>query len=179
VANPLLINAAELLRRPGSERRVSLTTTVDELGIADERFAVDDVVTVELRLESLTDGIVVDGTISVPWHGTCRRCLAAAAGMLECEVNELYQHTITDPDAFELTGDQLDLRPMVREVILLDAPRMPLCRPDCAGLCPVCGADRNVDPCDCRQVVTDARWDALVELGAQLAHDDPSNPAAQ
>ena len=69
----------------------------------------------------------------------------AAAGEVHSEIHELYQQVVTDPDAFELVGDQLDLAPMVREVIVLDAPMSPLCRDDCQGLCPECGVDLNVE----------------------------------
>jgi uncharacterized protein len=169
MASPLLINAAELLRRPGSERPVALHTTVAELGIeADPRLVADAEIDVRLRLESLTDGIVVDGVVRTPWVGTCRRCLAAAAGIADSEVHELYQHVLTDPEAFEIVGDQLDLRQMVREIVLLDAPATPLCRDDCAGLCAVCGADRNSTDCGCVLDQVDPRWDALSELRAQL-----------
>ena len=59
---------------------------------------------------------------------------------------------------------------MVREYVLLDLPEAPLCRDDCAGICPQCGADRNESPCDCDTSVTDLRWSALE--GLRL--DDPS-----
>ena len=119
-SSPLRVNAAELLRRPGSEQRVEVAVQVVELGIAvegddaDHRFADGAEVGVHLRLEALTDGIVVDGTLDVPWHGTCRRCLADTSGVVHSDVHELYQRVITDPDAFELEGDLLDLQPVVR-----------------------------------------------------------------
>jgi uncharacterized protein len=168
MSNPLLINAAELLRRPGSDRRVDLHSTAAEIGISDPRFDADAPVDVALRLESLSDGIVVDGRVTAPWSDACRRCLGPAGGEVVAEVHELYQHTVTDPDAFEIVGDQIDLVPMVRENLLLEAPLAPLCRPDCAGLCPECGVDRNVTPCDCLTEVTDPRWDALTQLKANL-----------
>ncbi len=168
MSNSLLINAAELLRRPGSERRIGLETTVAELGIADRRFDVGATVVVSLRMESLTDGIVVDGELRAPWADSCRRCLAAASGEVVSEVHELYQQVITDPDAFPIVGDQIDLAPMVRENLLLDGPLAPLCRPDCAGLCPTCGIDRNTATCDCDASVVDPRWDALTQLRANL-----------
>ena len=80
----------------------------------------------------------------------------------------MYQQVITDPDAFEIVGDQIDMRSMVRENILLDAPVAPLCRPDCAGLCPNCGIDRNTATCACVAVSGDPRWDALSQLKANL-----------
>ncbi|HEY4608676.1 MAG TPA: YceD family protein [Ilumatobacteraceae bacterium] len=166
--SPLLINAAELLRRPGTERRVELESTVAELGIDDPRFDAEAAVDISLRLESLTDGIVVDGQLTVPWSDSCRRCLAPASGDVVCEVHELYQQVITDPEAFEIVGDQIDVRRMVSENILLEAPIAPLCRPDCAGLCPTCGTDLNVASCGCVTTDIDPRWQALSELKVNL-----------
>jgi uncharacterized protein len=165
---PLVFNAAELLRRPGSERRVSLGPTVAELGISDPRFDQDATVAISLRLESLTDGIIVDGELRAPWADSCRRCLAPAVGEVVTEIHELYQQVVTDPDAFPIVLDQIDLEPMVRENLLLDAPIAPVCRPDCAGLCPTCGIDRNLAACDCLATVPDPRWDALSQLKANL-----------
>jgi uncharacterized protein len=169
VADPLVVNAAELLRRAGSAKAVEVDVPLADLGIEDDpRFAPDARVAVRLQLDSLNDGIVVDGELAVPWHGTCRRCLTATAGTAVSEVHELYQRTLTDPDAFEITGDQLDLRPLVRELVLLDAPMTPLCRPDCRGLCPTCGANLNDTTCDCAAPAADDRWAALDALRDQL-----------
>ena len=130
----------------------------------DERFADGAEVAVHLRLESLSDGIVVDGGLDVPWQGTCRRCLTPTGGTAHSEVHERYQRVLTDPDAFEIVGDQLDLRPLVRELVLLDAPATPVCRPDCAGLCPTCGVNRNETACSCAAPPADHRWSALDQL---------------
>jgi uncharacterized protein len=168
MSNPLLINAAELLRRPGSERRLTLRPTVGELGIVDPKFDPEATVEVSLRLESLTDGIVVDGLLRAPWADSCRRCLAPASGDVVSEVGELFQHVVIDPDAFEIVGDQIDLGAMIRENLLLDAPIAPLCRADCAGLCPTCGIDLNTATCDCVTAAIDPRWEALSQLKANL-----------
>jgi uncharacterized protein len=164
MASPLLVNAFELLRRPGTEKTISLAPTVAELDIDDPRLPADAVVLVELRLESLTDGIVVDGHIDVPWASDCRRCLEPAFGITRSDVQELYQTVVTDPDAFPIEGDQIDLSPLVRDLALLDAPLAPVCGPTCAGLCPVCGINRNVDVCTCVTATIDPRWAALEGL---------------
>jgi uncharacterized protein len=168
MARPLLVNAAELLRRPGSERVVETRLSTAELGLDDDRFAADEQVAVALHLESLTDGIVVVGNIDVPWHGHCRRCLRELAEHEVSPVDELYQTTVTNPDAFEIIGDQLDLLPMVRELALLDAPLTPLCRPDCQGLCPICGIDLNSASCGCVPPEQPSPWAALDQLKGQL-----------
>jgi uncharacterized protein len=164
MANPLRVNAAELLRRPGSEKDIEVRFTLADLGVVDPRLRGDDRVAIDLHLESLTDGVVVRGLVTAPWHGICRRCATPAVGEVRCEIQELYQHVVTDPDAFELVGDQLDLAPMVREVIVLDAPMSPLCKDDCRGLCPECGADRNLEACTCSGAVPDSPWGALDQL---------------
>ncbi len=164
MASPLRVNAAELLRRPGTEKTIELQATTAQIGLHDDRFGESDTVDVHLRLESLTDGIVVNGEVVASWHGICRRCATPTAGRLVCEIHELYQETVTDPEAFPLEGEQLDLEPMVREVLVLDAPSSPLCRDDCAGLCPECGIDRNVGTCSCDNTVADPRWGALDQL---------------
>ena len=166
MANPLRVNAAELLRRPGSQKTVELQAPLAELGVIDQqRFDHEAEVAVRLHLEALNDGIVIDGELRVPWHGVCRRCLVETGGVQVSEVHELYQRVVTDPEAFEIVGDQLDLRDVVRELILLDVPSTPLCRPDCAGLCLICGANLNDGPCACAASPADPRWSALDQLG--------------
>ena len=173
--NPLRVNAAELLRRPGNQKSVELVAALTDLNVVDSaRFADDAEVTVRLHLEALSDGIVIDGELSVPWHGVCRRCLVETGGTQISEVHELYQRVVTDPEAFEIVGDQLDLGDVVRELILLDVPSTPLCRPDCAGLCLTCGANLNNGPCGCVPVPADPRWSARDQLS--VPRDEGNQP---
>jgi uncharacterized protein len=166
--NPLLVNAAELLRRPGNQKDVAVEVALTELDVvADHRFPVDARVAIDLHLEALNDGIVVDGTVSVPWVGQCRRCLVDVSGHSVSDVHELYQRQITDPEAFEIVGEQIDLGPVAREAVLLDTPATPLCRPDCEGLCPTCGIDRNGAVCGCAGPPVDPRWAALDVLRSE------------
>ena len=169
MGSPLVLTAAEVLRRPGTERSVEAEVTMSELGVDDPRLEPSAAAGVRLRLETLSDGVVVDGAVSVPWVGTCRRCIGPARGVAVADVHELYQPVpVVDPDAFEIEGDYLDLRPMVRESVLLEAPTDPLCRADCAGLCPTCGTDLNAGPCRCTPPPADQRWSALDELRDSL-----------
>lgn len=176
MANPFLVNAAEVLRRPGTQKDIAVQVALADLDIAgDPRFDDDAEVEVRLLLESMSDGIVVDGQVAVPWHGTCRRCNEPTGGVSVSEVHELYQRTVTDPDAFEIVGEQLDLRPVARELVLLDTPATPLCRPDCAGLCPTCGINRNEATCSCEGPPADPRWSALDQLKS-VADGDNDTP---
>lgn len=160
----LRVNTVELLRQPGVHRDVELRVRTDDLGVHDDRL-VDDTVSVDLDVVSNVDGIMVDGRVEATWVDSCRRCLREIVRAVPVVVDELYQRDVTDPDAYELGSDALDLTPVVRDAALLalDAPPE-LCSADCAGICPVCGADRNTSPCSCDTGVRDERWAALDEL---------------
>lgn len=113
------------------------------------------------------------------WHGTiegdvalaCRRCLGEASGHVAEEAHLIFAEAGTegaedDPDVFLLDprASELDLRPAVREQWLLNVPGYALCRDDCKGLCPTCGAEWNLGPCDCAEAPADPRWAALHKL---------------
>ena len=68
-----------------------------------------------------------------------------------------------------LPTTELDTIPILRETVLLSIPRKPLCRPDCKGLCPVCGVNRNAETCNHEEEKVDARWAKLLEIKKQLS----------
>lgn len=98
---------------------------------------------------------------------SCRRCLEDVLVDVSDQMTALFAESdldeADDVDVFTLAANArtVDLRPAVRESWVLAVPAFVTCRPDCQGLCPECGADRNVVSCDCRTSSTDARWDAL------------------
>jgi len=169
----LLINVADLLRRPASRKSVRLTVPSDGFTVVDSTVPAGAPIDVDLELESLTDGVVVTGQVSAPWEAACRRCLGPAHGRLDVTVRELYQSEPQSDEAFAIDGEVLDLEPLVREAVLLELPLAPLCRADCAGLCPDCGADRNDVDCGHQLEVHDPRWDVLDDLRGRLDH--PTN----
>jgi len=156
---PLRINAIELLRRPGAELPVTIDVPAEPLGVVHHRLNGD--IGVDLVLESMNDGLVVTGAVRTPWSGACRRCLKELTGIAEVDVHERYQIELTDEDAYPIENGQLDLAPMVRELALIELDGEQVCATDCAGLCPLCGIDRNAGTCDCDTTVTDHRWSAL------------------
>lgn len=68
-----------------------------------------------------------------------------------------------DLDLYSYDNEEIDLTPLFRDQVVLAVPFAPLCKEDCKGLCPQCGADRNLEPCDCKPPV-DPRWAALQNL---------------
>jgi uncharacterized protein len=158
----LRLNARELLRVPGSTRRISAAVDALDLDVRDPR--ITGPIEVELEAVSNIDGIVVTGAITMPWASVCRRCLTDVTGTAVIDVDEVYQDHVGDDEAFAIEGDQIDFAPAVREYVLIEVPDGPLCRDDCAGICPVCGFDRNDVACDCDVTVRDERWAALDDL---------------
>lgn len=163
----LKLPVRELLRSPGSIRTIDSDSSASDLGVDDDSLV--GPIAIRLTAESGIDQITVDGTVTVSWAAPCRRCLAPLAGSTVVEVHEIHQddtgrQPIPD-DAFPIEHDVIDLRPAVRELVLLELPPDPLCGPDCAGICSVCGVDLNSQSCDCDTTVRDERWAVLDQLG--------------
>jgi len=130
------------------------------------------------------DAVHVTGRLSAAgpgrfyWHGKidgdvtldCSRCLAEAHAHVTDEAHIIFaepgDEDTDDPDVYELDPQalELDLRPAIREQWLLAAPSFALCREDCKGMCPRCGADLNAGPHDCSQQEADPRWDTLRKI---------------
>ena len=156
---PLRINAVELLRQPGAVREVTIDIAAAPLEADHERLVGD--LHVALQLTARNDSIDVQGTVRAGWESVCRRCLRDLAGTAVGAVDERFQIEPLDPDAYMIEDGQLDLVPTVRETVLLELDAERLCRADCAGLCPVCGVDRNTTECSCDTTIRDDRWAAL------------------
>lgn len=157
-------NVADLLHRPGSRRALHLAAPLPGLAVTGSSVPDDAPVTVDVLLERVHEGIVVRGAVRAHWDASCSRCLRPIGGEVECEVQELFEATPLDGETYPLEHDTVELALPIRDMVLLELPVAPLCRPDCAGLCPVCGCDRNDDPCSCDQTTPDPRWAALSQL---------------
>jgi uncharacterized protein len=116
----------------------------------------------DVTLEAFDGGVAVSGKVSSAWEGECRRCLCSIDGELVAEVRELFRRGGGEEEGtYPMAEDHLNLREMVLDALFVSLPLLPLCRPDCRGICPVCGADRNIAPCHCEEVQVDPRWSAL------------------
>jgi len=129
-----------------------------------------------LHLANTDSGIAVRGTLLVRLELECGRCLKIFEDTIEIEVNEICAlRQVDDPEAYAesedepsqipiLSGDELDLTELVRQLIAMNLPLRPLCRDDCPGLCLRCGKDLNEGPCECSKPEPDSRWAALKNL---------------
>ncbi len=125
----------------------------------------------DVRLESVMEGVLVTGTVSGPLTGDCARCLDPVVAEVVADIQELFAHpdsateeTTAEDEVSRLDGDYLDLEPVVRDSVVLALPLVPLCREDCPGLCPTCGEYLDRLPADHTHDVVDPRWAALQQL---------------
>ncbi len=138
---------------------------------------------VDLRLESVTEGVLLTGSATGPLTGDCGRCLEPVSDELVVDFRELFAYpdsttdeTTEQDEVHRLDGDYLDAEPVMRDAIVLGLPFTPLCRPDCAGLCPTCGQRLDDLPPDHAHEVLDPRWAALAAF-TDAAQGDPETPA--
>ena len=129
-------------------------------------------VDIELRLESVTEGVLVSGSVRATANGACVRCLDPVSLPVEVSFQELFayadraaHHHEVDADSdeaevYELVDDLVDLQPVLRDAVVPALPFQPVCRADCPGLCSECGAALAQEP-DHRHDVIDPRWASL------------------
>lgn len=193
-ASPWVIDTRTLGRRPGSMRTVRVAVPATErignevVGVPaagpDVNQELDDASTVDLdlRLESVAEGVLVSGTAAATAQGQCARCLIDVTEPVVVTIRELYAYpdsataaTTEDDEVERLVDDLVDLQSVVRDEIVLALPLAPLCRPDCLGLCPDCG-DRfdDLEPGHSHEIL-DPRWAALQEKFAP--RPDQTGPA--
>jgi uncharacterized protein len=158
------IDVRDLLEVPGAARTVHVAEPVS--GLHTELADVPDDAPLEgdLTLESVVDGIYVHGSVAGRFAMRCARCLKEFQRGFDVAMDELFAREPGPEDDYTLASDlTLDPEPMVRDAVVLEMPFSPLCRPNCLGLCPVCGGDRNLGECPGHDE-PDPRWTALEGL---------------
>lgn len=180
----LVLDTRELGRRAGALKVVRDTVEAPaDLGIEVIGVPEGSPVELDLRLESVVEGVLVTGAATLELRGECVRCLGTVGRRLEVDLQELFVYPgrdATEEEASRLEGDLADLEPVLRDAVVLDLPFQPLCRPDCAGLCPRCGANLNDEPGHEHPAANDPRWDLLrrFEAGDRQTYDVAStNPS--
>lgn len=115
---------------------------------------------------------------------SCNRCLKPIVEHVEPEVELMIaqerphahggERELKEDELGVLTveGEVLETDPILLEQLQLNVPMKPLCREDCQGICPVCGADRNAGQCSCREVTADPRWAGLAALKSRFDSDN-------
>ena len=165
----LVLDTHELGRRAGAMKVIQSSVDAPaDLGIAVIGVPPGSPIELDVRLESVVEGVLVTGTAtvavsrrvrSVPdrrsptsWRSTSRSC------------SSIPSSEASEDEASRLEGDLIDLEPLLRDDVVLDLPFQPLCREDCAGLCVECGANLNAIPTTLTTAPIDPRWEKLRRL---------------
>ena len=181
--SPLVINISRLGRRPGSMLTVHETVPgPSRIGL--DLIAIDKGAPLELdlRFESVSEGVLVTGTVSAPTSGECARCLTPITGDVEIDLTELFAYPdsttdeTTDADEIGRVGSSggaqtVDLEQPTIDAIGLALPFSPLCGPDCAGLCPECGVPLATAEPGHHHEQIDPRWAKLAGMLDEDAGD--------
>ena len=191
----LVFDTRTLGRQAGSARTQQLTVPApDDLRLELARVPVGKDMHLDVRFEAVTEGVLVTGSATAPVVGECARCLTTLESSVTASFRELYLYQPEkhnkhdkhdwrerqdendeqdDEEFYYLSGDLLDLEPVLRDAVVLALPMSPLCREDCPGLCVECGVPlADAGPDHGHVDAADPRWAALKQY-----HDEDGRHA--
>ena len=149
---------------------------IDLLDYEDAKFLNPIEIEIELDKRSNRE-VYLKGVVKTDVKLQCSRCteeydynIRADFALYYMQTSENYDAEITDEEiaTFAFSGYELDITDRIRETLILEVPIRGLCKEDCKGLCPICGANLNYEKCDCHNEKIDPRWGALAKLKGTL-----------
>ncbi|KDE98057.1 hypothetical protein CRM90_10330 [Mycobacterium sp. ENV421] len=178
--SPLVLDISRLGRRPGSMLELHETVpSPSRIGLDLVAIEAGADLTLDLRLESVSEGVLVTGTVYAPTRGECSRCLTEVTGDVEISLTELFAYpdstteSTTEEDEVGHVVDQtIDLEQPIVDAVGLALPFAPLCTEDCAGLCPQCGVALASEPGHHHDVI-DPRFAKLAGMFPAADADTP------
>ena len=156
--------------------RISKIYELDELPLGETDVRLVAPVEIGGQVRRNRDELELRGELQTEVEIACGRCLNPVRLTIQAKFDERFvpsvnwrdeEHHELKPEDLNLAvfdGEAIEIDELVREQILLAVPGHVLCRDDCKGLCPACGADRNTDSCRCEEKQIDPRWEKLREL---------------
>lgn len=160
-----LIPVHELVRHPGEMREFSSTiqnTSVMGNGIV--AVPVDAKLTLDLRLESVHEGILATGEVQAIAAGDCSRCLDPINLPVKVDFQELFAYSGQSDEELLVHDNQIDMEQVLIDSVVLSLPFQPVCSEDCPGLCAECGEKLNDSKSHQHEAPVDPRWNALEDL---------------
>ncbi len=154
----MLIDIRSMTGQPGTSLELDLQVSREMFGLQQEDLSLASPVEFAGRLQHTGHGILVlTGHASASFVSICARCLKPVPLTVQTDVRETFEPTNDLPDngeeqpgeTYGYTGHKLDIGQALRDNLIPLLPARVICKDDCAGICPVCGADRNENPCDC------------------------------
>ncbi|TJZ81255.1 DUF177 domain-containing protein [Rhodococcus oryzae] len=178
-----MLDILSLGRRPGSMTTATRTVpAASRIGLDMIAVPVGGDVELDLRLESVSEGVLVTGTVRAATEGECSRCLEPFGGELDLYLTELFAYpnstteaTTEEDEIYRIVDDLIDLEPVIVNAAGLALPLQPLCSEDCQGLCPECGVRLAIAESGHGHEILDPRWAALAgKFDAEDASSQPS-----
>lgn len=176
--SPMRVDIIRLGRRPGA--MVTLRKTVpnpSRIGLDMIGIEAGAPLELDLQIQSVSEGVLVTGTVDAPTAGECARCLTPLEGRVQVRLTELFAYpdstteaTTEEDEVGHIVDDTIDLEQSIIDAVGLELPFSPVCTPDCPGLCPECGVSLAAEP-DHHHDRIDPRW-------AKLAGMFPAEPDA-
>jgi uncharacterized protein len=177
--SPTAVDITRLGRRPGA------MVTLRDIVPSPSRIGLDMIaiqqgapLELDLRVESVSEGVLVTGTVAAPTVGECARCLTQVNGRVQVALTELFAYpnsateaTTEEDEVGRVVDDTIDLEQSIIDAVGLDLPFSPVCRPDCPGLCPQCGVSLAAEPSHHHDEI-DPRW---AKLAGILDPETPDN----
>jgi len=160
--NQFDIPVHELTRRPGhtTEQRLELALGT-AMGQGAATVESGQVLQLELRLESIHEGILATGEVVTTATALCSRCLEPLKLKVEVDFQELFAYSLEQEDDFLIQDEKINLEQAITDVVVLSLPFKPVCSEDCLGLCSECGLNLSQDPNHVHEASIDSRWSEL------------------
>lgn len=179
--SPLTFDITRLPRRPGFMQQVRETVpSPSRIGLDLVAIAEGAPLDLDLKFESVSEGVLVTGTVSAPTSGECARCLTATSGEVEVHLTELFAYPDSTTEATteadevgHVVAGRIDLEQQLVDAVGLELPLSPVCRDDCPGLCAECGvALAEAGPGHHHDQI-DPRW---AKLSGMYSDESPERP---
>lgn len=152
----------ELTRRPGQMNELEMDIVLtNPMGQGAAAVPAGEVINLNLRLESVHEGILATGEVDSIAKADCSRCLEPLNLEVEVDFQELFAYSLEQEDDFLVQDEKIDLEQAITDAVVLSLPFKPVCSEDCLGLCSECGMKMAEDPEHVHQTQIDSRWSEL------------------
>ena len=160
-----LVPVHDLMKRPGTMRELALEIELtNPIGTEVVAIPKGESLEIDLRLESVYEGILATGEVSSTAKTECSRCLEPMNVEVEVDFQELFAYSVSSDDELVVSSEHIDLEQVVIDSVVLNLPFQPVCSEDCLGLCAECGKRLEEDPGHTHDNPVDPRFSALKDL---------------
>ena len=177
---PWVLSVRELIGRPGASEKIEVSWPAPaELSVPLLKVEPNSAMQVDIRLDSVHEGVLASGTVEGTLTGQCARCLDPITETITIDIQELFQHEfdpmLEDDEQHMVEHGLINVEPVMRNALVTSLPFQPHCSPDCEGLCDQCGIRLEDAGPDHYHEQLDPRWAALSEFISGNETDETSS----